>query len=104
LVAWLAAVDLPESGAPAAIDLVLEAWAMLDQAFGDRLGCAQWKVLQDLTREPPPLEADQPALAAYVAEQLDLLGDEDSTFGPAERAQVERVLATAVAALARAMG
>ena len=104
LVAWLAATELPESGAAAVVDLVLEAWAMLDRAFGDRLGSASWNDLKAFDREPPPLEADQPALAAYVAEQLDLLADEDATFGPAERAQVERTLATAVAALAMAVG
>lgn len=103
MVAWLAAVDLPDCGGPAALDLVLEAWAMLDQAFGDRLGCAGWRDLTGLAKEPPPLEADQPALAAYAAEQLDLLADEDVSFGPAERAQVERVLAAAVAALARTL-
>jgi len=101
--AWLAAVELPESGAAAAMDLVLEAWAMLDQAFGDRLGCASWKELAALAQEPPPLEADQPALAAYAAEQLDNLADEDAAFGPEERAQVERVLAAAVAALVRSL-
>jgi hypothetical protein len=103
LVAWLAAVPLPESGAQAALDLILEAWAMLDQAFGDRMGCASWKVLTEKAQEPPPLEADQPALAAYVAEQLDLLAEEDVTFGPEERAQVERVVATASAALVRTL-
>lgn len=101
--AWLAAVELPESGAAAAMDLVLESWAMLDQAFGDRVGCASWKELSALAQEPPPLEADQPALAAYAAEQLDNLADEDDAFGPEERAQVERVLAAAVAALARTL-
>lgn len=104
LVAWLAATELPESGGAAAVDLCFEAWAMLDQAFGDRLGTAPWRALEELASEPPPLESEQPALAAYAAEQLDNLGDDDPAFGPAERAQVERVLATAVTAMGRTMG
>jgi hypothetical protein len=103
LAAWLAAVDLPESGAGAALDLCLEAWFMLDWAFGDRLDAAAWRTLEELASEPPPLEADQPALAAYVAEQLDNLCDEDPAFGPPERAQVERVVAAAAAALVRTL-
>ncbi|HSB21223.1 MAG TPA: hypothetical protein VLD85_14545 [Anaeromyxobacteraceae bacterium] len=103
LVAWLAATELPESGGAAAVDLCFEAWAMLDQAFGDRLGTAPWRALEELASEPPPLESEQPALAAYAAEQLDNLGDDDPAFGPAERAQVERVLATAVTAMVRTM-
>lgn len=99
LAAWLDAVPLPEAGALAAADLVFEAWAMLDQAFGERLGAAPWRLLRALEAEPPPLETTQPALAPYAAEQLDVVGDETAGFGPAERAQVERAVAAAVAAL-----
>ncbi len=103
LTAWLAAAELPESGGAAALDLCFEAWAMLDQAFGDRIGRAPWSALEDLASEPPPLEAEQPALAIYAAEQLDNLADDDPSFGPQERAQVERVVAAAVAAMARSL-
>jgi hypothetical protein len=92
-------VPLPEAGGLVAADLVFEAWAMFDQAFGDRLEAVEWKDLRALEGEPPTLEASQPALAAYAAEQLDLVEDEDPDFGPAERAQVERVVAAAVASL-----
>jgi len=104
LTAWLAEAELPESGAAAAVDLAFETWAMMDRAFGDRVGRADWAELRDLAAEPPPLEAEEPALAAYVAEQLDLLAGEDEAFGPAERAVVERVVAAAAAALRRALG
>ena len=103
LAAWLDQVELPESGALAATDLVFEAWAMLDHGFGDRLGAVAWKDLRALESEPPPLESEEPALAAYAAEQLDNLADDDPEFGPEGRAQVERVLATAVVALRRAV-
>jgi hypothetical protein len=103
LTAWLAQVELPESGAAAGMDLAFEAWAMLDQAFGDRLGAASWRELEALEQEPPPLEAEEPALAAYAAEQLENLADEDPDFGPESRAQVERVLAAAAAALRRTL-
>lgn len=103
LSAWLAQVELPESGAAAAVDLAFEAWAMLDQAFGDRLGTAGWRDLEELASEPPPLEADEPALADYVAEQLDILADEDPEFTPTARAQVERAIAAAVGGLRRAL-
>jgi hypothetical protein len=43
----------------------------------------------------------QPALAAYVAEQLDNLQDDEPDFGAPQRAQVERVLAAAAAALTK---
>jgi hypothetical protein len=99
--AWLSEVELPEEGGIAAHDLVFETWAMFDQAFDDRLGDVEWKELRELAAEPPALESVQPALAAYVAEQLDNLEDEEPAFGAAERAQVERVIATACAALAR---
>ncbi|MEY2667931.1 MAG: hypothetical protein RJA59_569, partial [Pseudomonadota bacterium] len=55
----------------------------------------------DLEAEPPALESVQPALAAYVAEQLDNLEDEEPAFGATERAQVERVVAAVGAALTR---
>jgi hypothetical protein len=103
LVAWLEATPLPEAGAAAALELAFEAWAMLDQAFGDRLGAVEYHDLRDLESEPPPIEASQPALAAYVDEQLENLADEDPGFGPEERAQVEKTLAAAVAALSGAI-
>ena len=53
--------------------------------------------------QPPPIAEPQPALATYVDEQLENLADEDPAFGPEERAQVEKVLAAAVAALTRAV-
>jgi hypothetical protein len=103
LVAWLDASPLPEEGAAAALDLAFEAWAMLDQAFDERLRAVEWKELRAVEEEPPPLEASQPAFAAYAAEQLDLVADEERGFGAGERAQVEKVLAAAVAALTRAV-
>jgi hypothetical protein len=103
LLAWLEATPLPDSGGLAAMDLAFETWAMFDQAFGDRLQAVDYRDLRELEREPPSLEETQPALAAYVAEQLDNLADEDAAFGPAERAQVERVLAAATAALGDAV-
>ena len=103
LTAWLASVELPEAGGAAALGLCFEAWAMFDQAFGDRLGTAGWRDLAELTDEPPALEAAQPALAAYVAEQLENLADEDPAMGQGERAQVERVVAAAAAALGRTL-
>ncbi|HET6922738.1 MAG TPA: hypothetical protein VFI16_06285 [Anaeromyxobacteraceae bacterium] len=103
LAAWLDGVALPESGGLAASDLVLEAWAMFDQGFDDRLDKVAWKEIKALEAEPPPLESEQPALGAYVAEQLDNLADEEPAFGAEERAQVERVVAAAAAALGRAV-
>jgi hypothetical protein len=103
LVAWLDAAPLPESGALAAIDLAFEVWAMFDQAFGERLGVVDFRALRGLEEEPPPAEESQPAVAAYVAEQLDILEDEDAAFGEPERAQVERTVATLVAAMSRAV-
>jgi hypothetical protein len=103
LVAWLDAAPLPEAGALAALDLAFDSWAMLDQAFGDRLGTVEWKELRAFEEEPPPAEASQPAFAAYAAEQLDLLADEDPAFGAPERAQVEKVVAAALVALTRAV-
>jgi pyruvate/2-oxoglutarate dehydrogenase complex dihydrolipoamide acyltransferase (E2) component len=103
VVAWLDGVPLPESGALAATDLAFEAWAMLDQAFGERLGMAEWKALKRLEQEPPPAEVTQPAVAAYAAEALDTLAAEDPAFDEAARAQVEKVVATLLAALTGAL-
>ncbi len=91
--AWLEATPLPSAGALAATDLVFETWAMFDQAFGERLDAVEYKLLRELDKEPPVLEETQPAIAAYVEEQLDNLADEDPGFGEEERAQVEKVLA-----------
>ena len=102
LAAWLDAVTLPEAGALAASDLAFETWAMFDQAFGPRLGTVRWKDLKALGGEPPALESGQPALAAYVADMLDVLEAEDDAFREAERAQVERVIAAVAAALGAA--
>ncbi len=99
LVAWLEAAPLPESGALAAQDLAFEIWGMFDQAFGDRLGVVEFRELRTHEQEPPALEATQPALAAYVSEQLDILADEDPAFSPEDRAQVERALATVAGGL-----
>lgn len=103
LVGWLQAAPLPEAGAVAAQDLTFELWAMLDQAFGDRVGTIPFQDLRERETEPPPLQETQPGLAAYVAEQLDHLADEDLSFGPEERAQVEKALAAAVAAFTGAL-
>jgi hypothetical protein len=103
LASWVDALPLPDVGAVAATDLVFECWAILDTAFGDRLGPAAWGDIRALAAEPPPLEHEQPALGVYVAEVLDLVAAEEPGFGPSERAQVERAMATAVAALGRAL-
>jgi hypothetical protein len=103
LEAWLDGTPLPQSGALAAMDLAFEAWTMLDQAFGDALGAVEHRDLRELEKEPPVLAETQPAIAAYVEEQLDNLADEDPAFGAAERAQVEKVLSTVVAALTDAV-
>ncbi len=103
LLAWLEATPLPESGGLAAMDLAFETWSMFDQAFGDRLATVDYRDLRELEREPPPLQETQPALAAYAAEQLDNLADEDPAFGDGERAQVERVLAALAASLTDAV-
>ncbi len=101
--AWLSEVELPEAGGVAAHEVAFEMWAMFDLAFDERVGDLDWKELRDLEAEPPPLESVQPALAAYVSEQLDNLEDEEPGFGATERAQVERVVATVGAALTRAV-
>jgi hypothetical protein len=103
LLAWLDDTALPEAGALAVADLAFETWAMFDQAFGERLDAVSWKALKALEREPPPLLASQPALAAYAAEALDTLEGEDDRFDEAARAQVERVVATLAAALTGAL-
>lgn len=102
--AWLDALTLPEQAALAAHDLAFEAWAMFDVAFGDRVETVAFQALRATHPEPPPLEGTQPALAAYVAEALDLAAEEDASFTAAARAQVERVLATLSAALTEAVG
>lgn len=101
--AWLDELGLPDGILPAVHELAFETWAMFDQSFGERLGVAEWDELRALEREPPPLETDHPALAAYVSEQLDNLGDDDPNFGASERAQVERALSTIATALAGAL-
>lgn len=103
LTAWLQARPLPDEAAVAAEDLAFEAWAMFDVAFGERLGKVEFSELRALEAEPPTLEARQPALAAYVAEALDLVAEEEPVFGAAARAQVERALATVAAALCDAL-
>jgi hypothetical protein len=103
VVAFLEAIDLPEAGGAAALDLAFEAWAMFDRAFGERLGTVEFRDLRELAREPPPVDVEQPALAAYVGEQLDVLEDEDEGFGADERVVVERAVAAVIAALTRAV-
>ncbi len=100
LFAWIEAVALPDEAALAARDLAFETWAMFDVAFGDRVGRVEFQELRQLESEPPALESSQPALAAYVAEALDLVAEEDPNLGASARAQVERVMATAAEALA----
>ena len=103
LAAWLDTLALPDDAAVAAQDLAFEAWAMFDQAFGERLGTVEYREVRALEKEPPPLESVQPALGAYVAEQLDVLADEDPDITPEAAAQVERTIATLAAALTRAV-
>lgn len=97
--AWIEELDLSDPAVVPVHELAFETWAMFDQCFGERLGVAEWGELRSLESEPPPLEADHPALAAYVSEQLDNLSDEDANFGASERAEVERALAGVAAAL-----
>lgn len=103
VVAWLEATPLPESGALSAMDLAFESWSMFDEAFGDRLGTVELRTLRELEKEPPGIPDTQPALAAYVEEQLDNLSEEDPDFGAAERAQVEKVLAAMISAFTDAV-
>lgn len=103
LVAWLEATPLSPAGALAAVDLAFEAWAMIDQAFGERLGVVGYRELREIEKEPPRLEDTQPAIAGYVEEQLDNVSDEEPALGPEDRAQVEKVLATIVSALTDAV-
>jgi hypothetical protein len=103
LAAWLDEVALPDAAALAVMDLAFEAWVMFDQAFGDRLRAVEFRDLRTLEADPPRLDEEQPAFAAYVGEQLDLLVDEDPAFDPAAREQVERVAAVVGAALTRAV-
>jgi hypothetical protein len=104
LAAWVEALRLDDVGSVAAQDLAFEAWAMMDRAFGDRLARVEFRSLRGLEIEPPPLEQEQPALAAYVREVLDLVTDEEPGFSPEARAQVERAVATLVAALGSSLG
>ncbi len=103
LVAWLDATALGDAAAIAAQDLAFETWAMFDVAFGNRVGAVPFAELRAFRDEPPSLETTQPALAPYVAEVLDLLAEEDESFDAAQRAHVERVIATIAAALGRAL-
>lgn len=103
LIAWLESVPLPEVGGLAALDLAFEGWAMFEHAFGDRLGTVAFRDVRALEKEPPPLSDVQPAFAAYVAEQLDALADDEPGFDPAARAQVERAVAALGAALTAAV-
>jgi len=103
LLPWLESLALPEPAAVAVQDLAFEAWAMFDQAFGERLGTVSFRDLRELEKEPPPLDQVQPALAAYAAEQLDLAGDEEPVLDPAARAEAERALAALGAALTDAV-
>jgi hypothetical protein len=99
VVAWLDAIPLVEEGVAAAHDLAFETWAMFDVAFGDRVGEVSFQTLRATQAEPAPLDATQPALAAYVAEALDILAEEDAQFGATARAQVERAVAVVAGAL-----
>ncbi len=100
LVAWLDAKPMDDAAALVVNDLVFEAWAMLDIAFGERLPTAPFRALREAEEEPPPLQASQPALAAYVAEALDLAAGEDASFAPGAREQIEGILAAVVLVLA----
>lgn len=103
LIAWLETLALPDGAALAVQELAFEAWVMFDQAFAERLHALDYRELQALEKEPPPLESVQPALATYAAEQLDLLSEEDPGLTPEARAQVERAIATLGAAFAGAL-
>lgn len=102
--AFVESLALPDVGSVAAQDLAFEVWAMFDQALGDRLGPASFADLRAFEGEPPPLEAEQPAIGVYVAEVLTLVAEEEPGFGAEAQAQVERAVATVVAALDRAIG
>jgi hypothetical protein len=103
LAAWLESLPLSDAAILTLQDLAFEAWAMFDHAFGERLGTVEFRDLRDLEEEPPPPGEVQPALAAYLAEQLDLAADEEPNFDAAARAQVERALAGVAAALTTAV-
>jgi len=103
LVAWLESIPVSEAGSLTLQDLAFETWAMFDHAFGERLGTVEFRDLRDLESEPPPLHDVQPALADYLAEQLELSAEEDPAFDSATRAQVERALAAVAAALTAAV-
>lgn len=101
--AWLEEQPLADAAVPPSRELAFETWVMFDQCFGERLGVASWDSLQAVGSEPPPLETEHPALAAYVSEQLDNLGDDEAAFGATERAQVERTIAALASALSGAI-
>jgi hypothetical protein len=101
--AWLDSLPLANAAAVAAQDLAFDTWAMFDHAFGDRFGSVEYREVRALEKEPPPLESVQPALAAYVAEQLDVLADENPELTPEACAQVERTVATLAAAFTGAV-
>lgn len=103
LSAWLESLPLADAAILTLQDLAFEAWSMFDHAFGERLGSVEFRDLRDLEKEPPPLEEVQPVLAGYLTEQLELAGDEDPAFDAASRAQVEKALAAATAALTAAV-
>ncbi|HET6437587.1 MAG TPA: hypothetical protein VFG59_05970 [Anaeromyxobacter sp.] len=103
LVAWLENLPVPDAGVLTLRDLAFEAWSMFDHAFGERLGVVEFRDLRDLESEPPLLTEVQPSLAGYVAEQLDLATDEDPSFDASVRAEVERALTAAAAALTSAV-
>ena len=103
VLAWIDELPLSDSALSTVHDLAFETWVIFDHCFGDRLGVAAWDELRGLEREPPAVEVDHPALATYVAEQLDNLGDEDASFSASDRAQVERALAAVTTALSSAV-
>jgi hypothetical protein len=102
LTAWLEALPLPDVAAVAAQDLAFELWAMLDQAFDDRVRAARFSDLRELERGPPPVAERQPAMAAYVDEVLDLVDEESGALAPEQRQAVARAMEIVVAALAPA--
>lgn len=101
--AWVESVPVNDAGSLTLQDLAFEAWAMFDQAFGERLGTVEFRDLRDLEKEPPLLAEVQPALSAYIAEQLELASEEEPSFDPETRAQVERALSALVAAFTGAV-
>ncbi len=103
LLAWVESLPLPDQAALALQDLAFEAWAMFDQAFGERLGTVAFRDLRELEKEPPPVGQVQPALADYATEQLDLAAEEGPGLDAAARAEVERAVASVASALTAAV-